>query len=580
MRVSVSKSKNAESFYIVKSFRTPEGKNTSKIVRKLGTLDELMTSLDTTDRNVIMEWAKQEAAKETEKEVREDKSAVFVSLSPDKKIGLSEKRYFKGGYLFLQDILYSMSYKNMIRNIEYRHKFEYDLEAILSDLIYARILEPGSKSSSYETAKSFLEPPKYKLHSVYRALSILAKESDYIQAEFYRNSNMVIQRNNKILYYDCTNYFFEVEEEDEFRKYGKSKEHRPNPIVQMGLFMDGDGIPLAFHVFPGNESEQPSMIDLEKKVIQDYKMSKLIVCTDAGLASQTNKRFNHTDDRGFIITQSIKKLKKADKEWALKDEEFMRVGDDLKIKSIRNIKEEDPEYMDHLYYKEEPYDIKGVEQTLIVTYSPKYAKYQRLIREKQVERAQKMIENGSVKRKRKNPNDPARFIDKHITDENGEIQEGAEDSYYLNESAIAEEAKYDGFYALTTDLFEDDIKDILEISERRWEIEESFRIMKTDFESRPVYVSREDRIKAHFLICYLALLVYRILEKKLGEKYTTEQICGALRSMNLLKIDEGYIPAFDRTTVTDAIHDTVDFRIDFEITKKSKMRNIIKNTKR
>ena len=235
--------------------------------------------------------------------------------------------------------------------------------------------------------------------------------------------------------------------------------------------------------------------------------------------------------------------------------------------------------LSHLYYKEEPYDLPGVKQTLIVTYSPKYAVYQKSIRDKQVERANKILDNGSVKRRKKNPNDPARFLSKHTCDENGEILENVEDGYYLDESIIEEEAKYDGMYAVTTDLLEDDIEDILKISERRWEIEESFRIMKTDFEARPVYVSKDDRIKAHFLTCYLALLVYRILEKKLDEKYTTEQICKALRSMNLLMIDEGYIPAFDRTEVTDAIHSTVDFRIDYEITKKSKMRNIIKNTK-
>lgn len=580
MRISTTKSKNAESFYIVKSYRTPEGKNTSKIIRKLGTLDELMAQLDTNNRDVVMDWAKKEAEKETRKEIKEDKSSVIISLSPDKKIGLSEKRYYKGGYLFLQDILYSMNFKNIIRNIENHHKFEYDLEAILSDLIYARILEPGSKRASYEVSKSFLEPPKYALYDVYRALSVLAEEMDYIQAEFYKNSNLVVKRNNKILYYDCTNYFFEIEEEDESRMYGKGKEHKPNPIIQMGLFMDGDGIPLGFTIFPGNQSEQPSMVELEKKVLRDYELSRFIVCTDAGLASKANKRFNHTEDRGFIITQSIKKLKKEDREWALSPYEFMRVGDDKKIQDIRKVKEEDEGYMNHLYYKEEPYDLPGVEQSLIVTYSPKYAVYQKNIRDKQVERANKMLNNGSVKRRKKNPNDPARFLSKQTCDENGEILEGVEDGYYLDETIIEEEARYDGMYAVTTDLLEDDIEEILKISERRWEIEESFRIMKTDFEARPVYVSRDDSIRAHFLTCYLALLVYRILEKKLEEKYTTEQICKALRSMNLVKIDEGYIPAFDRTEVTDAIHDTVDFRIDYEITKKSKMRNIIKNTKK
>lgn len=578
MRVAVTKSKNFRFVYIQKDFYN-HGSRTTKTIEKLGRLDLLMNSLNMTEDQVIA-WAKAKAADLTEKE-KIVSSPVIAKLYPDKIIDKDEVRSFQAGYLFLQDILYSMKFKNIIRNIDNRHDYDFNLENIFADLIYTRILEPCSKRGSFEVCKSFLEPPRYQLHDVYRALSVLASEDDYIQAEIYKNSNFVVNRNNKILYYDCTNYFFEIEQEDDLRKYGKSKEHRPNPIVQMGLFMDGDGIPLAYNLFPGNQNEQKSMTPTESKIINEFGFEKFIICTDAGLASQSNKRFNHVNGRAYIITQSIKKLKGDSKEWALSAKGFKRVSDDEPIKDITRVDEEDKNYMDHLYYKEAPYKINGIEQTLIITYSPKYAAYQKSVRDKQILRANKLVETGDIKRRRKNENDPARFISKKAVDTTtGEASDTIHDSYYVDEELIKEEAKYDGFYALTTDLEDYDIKDILAISERRWEIEESFRIMKTDFSARPVYLQREDRIKAHFLICYLALVVFRILEKKLGNNYTVTKLLATIRSMRLLKTEYGYQPAYTRTELTDDIHAVFNFRTDFEIISSSKMRNIIKLTKR
>lgn len=578
MKLRIQPTKSSKLLYIQKSVRNGP-KVTSVIVKKLGRLDDLMASMNMSEDQVIS-WAKAQVEELNSKKT--SPASTVVVLNQNAQIDLNDIRCRSAGYLFLQSILYSMKFKNIIRNIDNRHNYDFNLENIFSDLIYARILEPCSKRESFEVARSFLEPPRYQLHDVYRALSVIAEEDDYIQSEIYKNSNFVIKRNNKVLYYDCTNYFFEIEQEDDLRRYGKCKEHRPNPIVQMGLFMDGDGIPLAYNLFPGNQNEQKSMTPTESNIINNFGFEKFIICTDAGLSSETNKRFNHVDGRAYIITQSIKKLKGNTREWALSKDGFRRVGDDKLIKDISKVSEEDNDYTDHLFYKEDPYDIKGIEQSLIITYSPKYAAYQKSVRDRQISRAQKMVENGDITRRRKNENDPARFISKKAVDTaTGEVKDTTRDLYYVDEDIVNEEAKYDGFYALTTDLEEYDIKDILTISERRWEIEESFRIMKTDFSARPVYLQREDRIKAHFLTCYIALLIYRILEKKLGEKYTTDQTIKTLREYKLLKFSgDGFVPVYTRTEITDDLHYIFGFRTDYQINPTSRIREIIKNTKK
>ena len=380
------------------------------------------------------------------------------------------------------------------------------------------------------------------------------------------------QRNDKILYYDCSNYYFEIEQEDGNKKYGKSKEHRPNPIIQMGLFMDGDGIPLAFSLFPGNANEQTSLKPLEKKVLSDFGCQKFIYCSDAGLGSESIREYNHMGKRAYIVTQSIKKLKKEEKEWTLNLQGFKRVSDDLPV-DIMKLPEDDK----GLYYKDEPYTTKKLHQRLIITYSPKYALYQKAIRDKQVERAQKMLESGSTKKNRKNPNDPARFIGKKAVTKDGEA---ADIEQYLDEDKIAEEAQYDGLYAVCTDLLDDDVNDILKVSEGRWQIEECFRIMKTDFSARPVYLQDENRIKAHFLICFLSLTIYRYLEKKLNLQYTCEELLDTLKAMNFAEIQEqGFIPLYKREKITDALHESCGFRTDYQFITKSKMKTIQKKSK-
>ena len=574
MKVMTSKSKNSESFYIAKSYINNEGRSTSKIIRKLGTLADLSAMLHT-DRDGVMAWARAQARLETEKYKNETEDAVvMIPFHSNRLLDYDKQKLFTGGYLFLQSVYYGLKLDSICRKIRNRHKFKFDLNAILSDLVYARVLDPSSKCSSFQAAQRFLEPPSYELHDVYRALSILAEELDFIQAEVYKNSFFFGKRNDRFLYYDCTNYYFEIEQEDGDKKYGKSKEHRPNPIIQMGLFTDGDGLPLAFSLFPGSQNEQKSLKPLEQKILQQFGCQKFIYCSDAGLASENNRAFNHMGERSFIVTQSIKKLPAEDREWALDGKGFKRLSDDSPV-DLSRLTEEDRQ---GLFYKEEPYTTKKLHQRLIITYSPKYAAYQKAVRAEQISRAEKMISSGSLKKQRKNPNDPARFVNRIAVTREGEK---ADIHYYLDLERIAEEEKYDGLYAVCTDLLDDDVSEILKVSEGRWQIEDCFRTMKTDFEARPVYVSREDRIKAHFLTCFLALLLFRLLKRGLKSPCTTRQLLGVLRGMNFADIEEqGFTPVYERNRLTDELHEACGFRTDYQFITKRKMKEIEKKSKR
>ena len=345
----------------------------------------------------------------------------------------------------------------------------------------------------------------------------------------------------------------------------------------MGLFMDADGIPLAFDIFPGNQNEQTTLKPLESTIIRDFNCSEFIFCSDAGLGSVNNRRFNSLGNRSYVITHSIKKMKNEDKKIALSPKQFKKIGSN-KFIDISTLDESDDEVFNSIYYKEIPLVTGDMDETIIVTYSPKYKAYQQKIRSKQLDRAQKMVDGKIKKRKGKNQNDPARFVKETKFTNEGEIAENA--TFELDQDRISEEAKYDGYYAVITNL-EDNVEEILKINKQRWEIEENFRIMKTDLEARPVYVRRDDRIKAHFLTCYISLLVYRLLEKKLDNKYTCEEILSTIREMQmtLLSGNSGYVPSYKRTELTDSLHETFGFHTDYEFITKATMRNIIKNTK-
>ena len=530
MYITITGSKNNKDVYIYQSFRKENGRPSSRIYKKLGKYNALLEEFNG-DKDKLMAWAKNEARKETDL-YNQQNGKVIVEFSQASCIPLNESRSFHAGYLFLQELCTELRLDNICRVIKGRHKFKFDLHAILTDLVYARILSPASKLSSYSFCKTLLEPPKYNLQDVYRALSVIAEESDFIQSELYKNSNFVHPRNQRILYYDCTNYYFEIEEEDGARHYGKSKEHRPNPIVTMGLFMDADGIPLVFDIFPGNQNEQTTLRPLEKKILQEFNCSEFIFCSDAGLGSVNNRHFNSFGNRAYIITHSLKRMKKEDREIAMDPKQFRKIGS-ADFVDITTLDETDESVFNSIYYKEVPVVTGDMDETLIVTYSPKYKAYQEKVRARQIERTEKIIQSPGAKRKGKNQNDPMRFVKKTSVTEDGEIAE--KKVYELDEEQIAKEKQYDGFYAVITNL-EGDVDEIIKINKQRWEIEENFRIMKTEFEARPVYVRRDDRIKAHFMTCYISLLLYRLLEQKLTKTYTTEQLIATLRSMKRLSV--------------------------------------------
>ena len=570
MRLQISKSKNASSLYVTKSIYV-NGVSTSKVVEKLGTYDELKEKLNGEDP---IEWAKAYVAELTRKE-KEEKREVMVRYSPAKQIDKDEQKTFNGGYLFLQQIYHQLGLSKISKVISDKYKFTYNLDSVLSRLVYSRIIFSASKLATCEQSRLFMEQPEFELQHVYRSLEVLSKESDYIQSELYKNSLKICDRNKGILYYDCTNYFFETEQEDGLRQYGVSKEHRPNPIVQMGLFMDGDGFPLAFCINKGNTNEQVTLKPLEKKIISDFGLSRFVVCTDAGLASVANRKFNDIQDRAFITTQSIKKLKASLREWALDSTGWKMSGSDV-LYDLTELNEDSN--LDLTFYKERWIKEKDLEQKLIVTFSTKYQKYQQSIRNRQVERAQKVIDTNPGKLKKCNSNDYKRFISKSHCTENGEVAEN--ESYSIDTDLIAGEAAYDGFYAVCTNL-DDDASAIIKVNQRRWEIEESFRIMKSEFKARPVYLQRDDRIEAHFTTCFISLMIYRILEKKLGEKYTCHDIVTGLRDMNFFEITgEGYLPTYTRTDLTDDLHDAFGFRTDYQIVNTKQMKKIFKDTKK
>ena len=566
MRLSIVKTKNATQYYVIKSIRNKNGKSTSKIIEKLGNETEILKKSNGMDP---VKWANEYIVKLNEIE-RANKLEVYQKYSPIKIIEKDRNTTFNIGYLFLQKIYKELKLDKICKQISKKYKFEYDLDSILSRLIYTRILEPSSKLSSFESSKNFLEQPNFELQHIYRALEVIANETEFIEAEVYKNSLSVVNRNTKILYYDCTNYFFETEQAEGLKQYGVSKENRPTPIVQMGLFMDGNGYPLAFCINPGNTNEQVTLKPLEKRIIEDFELSHFIVCTDAGLASKENRAFNNLQNRSYIVTQSLKKIKGHLKEWALSTDGWHTINSNstINLKDIDNSSSNET-----VYYKERWIKENGMEQRLIVSYSPKYAAYQKSIRNGQVIRAENMIEKpSSVTRKK--INDPKRFITSTYITDDGEIADSKK--LTLNLEAINEEAMFDGFYAVCTTL-EDNIEEIIKVNKRRWEIEESFRILKTEFKSRPVYLKNDDRIKAHFTTCFLSLLIYRILENKLDYKFTSCEIISTLKQMNFYEITgEGFVPTYTRTLLTDSLHDTFKFRTDLEIVTKKDFKKISK----
>lgn len=573
MRLNIRTKKGYSYYSIIKDYTNLKGKRTTKIFEKLGNqsqVEERFGEIDTI--NKIKEYINELNNEDKEELIKKE-------FNPNKRINPGIKRQFNVGYLFLEKLYNQLKLSDICNEIQSKYKIQFDLNEIFSYLIYARIIYPSSKLETFKQCHKFIKQPSFKLYDEYRALSYIAENMDFIQESLFNNSKNIINRNSNVIYYDCTNYFFEIDIDDDLRKYGISKEHRPNPIVGMGLFMDGDGLPLSFNIYPGNQNEQKSLIPEETKIINNFELdsTKTILCTDAGLSSDEIKKFNIGNNKGFVITQSLKKLKDEYKNQVFDNDNWRIAGDLKHIYNLENIKNNDSlkeKYYETLFYKIIQTETKSVKQDLIVTFCFKYFDYNKNIRDNQIERAKKAIENGNVTRKGKNQNDYRRLINSLNSTDNGEVAENT--NYFINEELINEESKYDGYYALTTNLI-GDISEIFKIVKGRWEIEESFRIMKSDFLARPVNLSREDRIKAHFLTCFVSLFIYRLLEKKLDYKYTTFQILNTLKSMTMLEHKGlGFEPEYERTQITDDLHDLFGFNTDLEIVSYKKMKKIFK----
>ena len=587
MRKKVTHSKNKSHYSIIKDYVTSEGKRTTTVVENLGNQQQVEERFGTKDIDkAIEDYIK---ILEQEKETK-----ITIYKNPNKKIEKGIRRTFNIGYFFLKKIYYNLKLNEMCAVIKSKYKFEFDLNEILECIIYSRILWPASKKSTFEQSEKFLEKPNLKYHSILRSLEYLTKEFDYVQKFLFENSNKVMNRNYRVIYYDCTNFFMYTEEND-FEKYGVGKQGVALPLIQMGLFMDADGLPFAMNINPGNTSETKTMLPTEKDFLEKFNMENknIVVCTDAAMCTDDIKKFNVKDGRGFVITQSIKKLKDELKTWALDSNGWRILGNLVDIYDIKNIENNDElkkAYYDTIFYKEIECETKSVKQTLIVTFSFKYQEWQNNIKQNQFERAKKTVldtnkNNNNVKKDKdiiklkvtKNPNDPKRFIKQISTTDNGEVANNV--FYEVDEELLKEESKYNGFYGITTNLI-DDTKTIIKVMKGRWEIEESFRIMKEEFDSDNVYLSREDRIRAHFLTCFISLFIYRLLEHKLNDKYSVFKIIDCLKNMNMLETKgDGYLPEYTRDDLTDDLHNLFSFNTDTEIVTNKMMNKIISQLK-
>ena len=572
MRVKITKSKNSKSYSIIKDI-VVNGKRTTKQILSLGNHEDILREHPGLDP---YEWAKEYAKQYTD----EKDSKRIIKLNSEKIIDKEENKNLNIGYLFLKQIYNALDLEKMCEVISTKQNFTYPLSEILEHLIYGRILHPSSKKESYKYAKKYLEQPSYDSQYVYQALTILNKYKDYIQEYIYKSSKKLVKRNTNILYYDCTNFFFEIEENDGLREYGYSKEHRPNPIVNMGLFLDGSGFPLAFDIFSGSKAECDTLKPIEKKIIKDFGLSQFVVCTDAGLSVYKNRKFNSINNRAFITTQSIKKLSKKEQEWCLSNNGWRlpKSKKEYTLDEINELYATTPntklknKLYNQVFYKEAEVTLGNIKQRMIVTYSLKYKFYKQNLRQNELERLIKKIENGTIDHKDKYGS--KRFTKTISYTSEGEVAN--KKKIIIDEEIIKSEARYDGFYAVSTSL-ENNITKIIEVNKNRWMIEEVFRLMKTEFKTRPVYVSRDDRIVAHFLTCFISLLIFKILDYKLESEYSYHELITTLTNMNLYRIDrEGFIPTYTRTDLTDKLHDVFKFRTDYEFSSEKDLKKVLK----
>jgi transposase len=617
MKLFYDKRRSDPIYYVQQGYRNAEGKPTTRNVKILGRHSEL---LKITDDPVT--YCRREVAKLNE-EYNAGRASIQLTVDYKEKVDETADDFSKAdlmnvGYFYLQTVYQKLELKEFFEKITADRKITYDCNDINRFLTYARILDPRSKYGTFDHLDAYFEKPAFDYQHILRFMDILIANSDSYLDWLYKKSNNVIPRDTSVIYYDCTNYYFETEQPDEevvdevtgeilssgLRQYGVSKEHRPNPIVEMGLMMDKRGIPISMCVHPGNTSEQVTAVPLEKEVLSSLDGAEFIYCADTGLGSYNIRKFNSMGGRSFIITQSIKKLSNVLKQAIFNDYDYKLLSTDapVTIEEMKTFDRFDPNYKS--LYNDFAYKViladKAVDlglydyvtlknnqtrrvkatgmipQNIIITFSRKMMEYQRAIRERQIERAKRLAESKDPEEVKKGPNDVRRFLKRNVKTEDGKK---AEVTYELDEAKIEEEKKYDGYYAVATNLKNDRAKDILAIIHKRYQIEDCFRIMKTNFNARPVFHSKEDWIKAHFLICYTALLVYRLLECKLDDieaHVTTDNLIRTLKNMNVT--DEGvyYRAAYKGSKALTALTTMENLGLDMKRYKTSDLKKKIK----
>lgn len=590
MHLNYSKPIEGKIYHLIKGFRDNSGRSTSKSVRRFGTLEEIRQTQGVSDAWL---WIKTEVEKENKRET-ECKREVKVSFNPGKIIEKDKRRLFNIGYLILQKIYYELGIGLINEAITRRSSFHYELDEIVRQIVLGRILWPCSKMQPHSKSSKMALYSPVSLWQYYRALIVISNNLEYMQQRLFHYTKDILKRDTSIIYYDCTNFFFESTRETELRKPGASKENRRTPIVQFGIFMDADGLPLAFCVNPGNTNEQTTLAPLEKMIGEKMSIDEFIMCTDAGLSSFENRLENDTDKRKFITVQSLKKLpEKGDssrsggmKSWALEPTGWKLPCEGSLEYDIRQL---DPDAdRDKVFYKERWYktqkDGETLEQRIIVSYSLKYREYQRNHRAINIAHAEKAIRNGNAG---PNSKDFRKYITSLNVTSEGEIISKVGSS--IDWQKIADEEKYDGFYAVCTNLEKQEkkngqvrhsIAEILDINRARWEIEESFRILKLQMRTRPIYHHNDKAVKAHCALCFVALFILRVLEHRMPG-CSTDTLLEALRTMDALKVDgEGFVPTFTRTSVTDRLFDVSGFRLDTQIVMLKKLKSINAMTKR
>ena len=609
MKLYYDKRLKDPTYYIQQGFRNGK-KTTTKNIKRLGKHSELLLITDNP-----LEYAKNEVKRMNE-EYRSGRSEFIVTMDFNERIPSTDSLYSNStslniGYLYLKDIYAKLNLSDFFKSVSSDRKITYDCNKICQFLTYARILDPASKYGTYDKLDTYYEKPQVEYQHMIRFLDILDRNSDKYLKHLFDNSENIVKRDTSVMYYDCTNYFFETEKPDEeivdevtgeiilgLRQFGISKENKTSPIVEMGLIMDSRGIPISMCIHPGNTNEQLTAVPLEKEVIKMTGNKKFIYCADAGLGSYNIRKFNDMGGRAYIVTQSVKKLGQEIKDIVFNDSNYRLLSNDdaITLKEMRTFNKKDANnlslYNDFAYkvipantamdtglYEEKVYKngrtkkvkAKGtLHQYIIVTFSRKMMEYQRTIRERQLERAKKLLRLKDPEKIKKGPNDIRRFLKNTSSDTA---------NYVLDMDKIHEEEKYDGFYAVATNL-DDSAKDILAVAQNRYKIEDCFRIMKTNFDARPVFLRKPERIRAHFLICYTALLIYRLMECKLDDNLThvtTSNLIKTLRNMNVVNMDDMYYKSiYSGSQALDALERCFELQLNRKYYRPSDLNKIVK----